>query len=69
MFPDAEVKMEEDTDEDYNVGSIKPTIKHKQKSTNKKGAKDKKQGNKSASVSKYPRRNSTRAANKFKLKY
>jgi hypothetical protein len=76
MFPDAEIevfsdtdiKMEEDTDEDYNVGSIKPTVKHKQKSTSKKGATGKKQGKKSAPVSKYPRRNSTRVVNKYRLK-
>jgi hypothetical protein len=44
MFPDAEVfsdidiKMEEYSDEDFNVGSIKSTIKHKQQATSKKSA-------------------------------
>ena len=42
VFLDTDIKMEEDTYEDYNVGSIKPTVKHKQKSTSKKGATDKK---------------------------
>ena len=31
VFLDTDIKMEEDTDEDYNVGSIKPTVKHKHK--------------------------------------
>jgi hypothetical protein len=67
MFSNANIKMEEDTNEDYNISSIKPTVKHKQKSTSKKGATGKKQRNKSAPVSQYPRRNSTRVANKYRL--
>jgi hypothetical protein len=68
VFHDTEINMEVDTDEDYNVDPIKPTVKHKQKLTSKKSAKGKKQGKKSTPVSKYPRRNSTRAVNKFRLK-
>jgi hypothetical protein len=41
LFPDIDIKMEEDTDEDYNVNPIKPTVKHKQKLTSKKSAKGK----------------------------
>jgi hypothetical protein len=67
MFPDTEIKMEVDEDEDYNVNPIQSTVKHKQKSTIKKGAKGKKQGKKPTLVSKYPRRNSTRVVNKFRL--
>jgi hypothetical protein len=36
MFSDTEIKMEVDTDEDYNVNPIKTTVKHKQKLTSKK---------------------------------
>jgi len=59
------IKMEEDSNEDYN---IKLKVKHKQKSTSKKGVTGKKQENKSAPVSQYPRRNSTRVTNKYMLK-
>jgi hypothetical protein len=46
MFPDAEIevffdidiKMEELLDEDFNVGSIKPIVKHKQKTNSRRGA-------------------------------
>jgi hypothetical protein len=41
MFPDIDIKMEEYTDEDYNVNPIKPTVKHKPKLTSKKCAKGK----------------------------
>jgi hypothetical protein len=67
MFSDAEIKIEEDSDsdEDYH---IKPRAKHKHKLTSKKGATGKKQEKKSEPVSQYPRRNSTRVANKYRLK-
>jgi hypothetical protein len=68
VFSDIDIKMEEDWDEDFNVGSIKPTVKHKQKLNSKRGATIKKHGKKSAPISKYPRRNSTRVANKYRLK-
>jgi hypothetical protein len=42
MFPDTEIKMEVDEDEDYNVNPIQSIFKHKKKSTIKKGAKGKK---------------------------
>jgi hypothetical protein len=67
MFPDIEIKMEVDEDEDYNVNPIQSTVNHKHKSTIKKGAKGKRQGKKPTLVPKYPRRNSTRAVNKFRL--
>jgi len=41
MFPDIDIKMEEDTDKYYNVNPIKPTVKHKHKLTSKKSAKEK----------------------------
>ena len=39
MFPNIDIKMEEDTDEYYNVNPIKPTVKQKHKLTSKKSAK------------------------------
>jgi hypothetical protein len=67
MFLDPEINMEVDVDEDYNVNPIQSTVKHKQKLTIKKSAKGKKQGKKPTLVPKYPRRNSTRVVNKFRL--
>jgi hypothetical protein len=65
MFSEADVKMEEDSDEDYD---IKPTVKHKPQATSKKGVAVKNQKNKSVSVSQNPRRNSTRVTNKYRLR-
>jgi hypothetical protein len=42
MFLDTEIKMEVDEDEDYNINPIQSTVKHKNKSAIKKGAKGKK---------------------------
>jgi hypothetical protein len=55
MFPNTEIKIEVDEDEDYNVNPTQSTIKHKQKSTIKKGVRGNKQGKKPTLVSKYPR--------------
>jgi hypothetical protein len=67
MFLDTEIKMEVDEDGDYIVNPIKSTIKNKKKSTIKKGSKGKKKGKKPTLVPKYPRINSTRDVNKFRL--
>jgi hypothetical protein len=40
-FSDANINMEVDTDEDYNVNPIKPTVKHKQKYLHYTGKKKK----------------------------
>jgi hypothetical protein len=69
MFPDPELKMEVYVDEDYNVNPIQSTVKHKHKSTINKSDKGKKQRKKPTLVTKYPRRNSTKATNKFRLNY
>jgi len=66
MFSDVDIKMEEDSDEDYN---IKTTVKHKPLETSKKGVADKKKKKKYAPVSQNPRRNSTRVANTYRLRY
>jgi hypothetical protein len=44
VFSDIDIKMEEDSDEDFNISSIKSTVKHKQQATSKKGATVKKRG-------------------------
>ena len=44
MFLDTEIKMEVDEDGDYNINPIKSTVKNKQKSSIKKGAKGKNRG-------------------------
>jgi len=59
--------MEIDVDEYYTMNPIHSPVKQKQKSTIKKSAKGKKQRKKPAHVPKYPRRNSTRVVNKFRL--
>jgi hypothetical protein len=59
--------MEIDEDEDYTMNPIHSPVKQKHKSTSKKSAKGKKQRKKPTPVPKCPRRNSTRAVNKFRL--
>jgi hypothetical protein len=67
IFLDPEIKMEIDVDEDYTMNPIHSPVKKKHKSTIKKSAKGKKQRKKPTPVPKYPRRNSTRVVNKFRL--
>jgi hypothetical protein len=64
MFSEADVKMEVDSDEDYD---IKTTAKHKPPATNKKGVVVKRQNNKDVSASQNLIRNSTRVTNKYRL--
>ena len=56
-----------DVDEDYTMNPIHSPVKQKQKSAIKKSAKGKKQRKTPTPVPKYPRRNSTRVVNKFRL--
>jgi hypothetical protein len=67
IFLNPEIKMEIDEDEDYTMNPVQSPVKQKQKSTSKKSAKGKKQSKKPTPVPKFPRRNSTRAVNKFRL--
>jgi hypothetical protein len=64
-FPEEDVKMEADSDEDYDV---KTTIKHKAPETSKKDVVVKRQKKKYLPVSQNPRRNSTRVTNKHRLR-
>jgi hypothetical protein len=65
MFSEEDVKMEEDSDEDYD---IKTTVKHKSPETSKKGVAVKRKKKKYVPVSQNPRRNSTRVTNKYRLR-
>jgi hypothetical protein len=62
-----DIKREFDEYEVYTTSPVQTPIKQKQQSTSKKTAKGKKQSKKKTPVPKLPRRNSTRAANKFRL--
>jgi hypothetical protein len=64
---DPDIKREFDEPEDYITSPVQSPSKQKKQPTGKKTAKGKKQSKKKTHVPKYPRRNSTRAANKFKL--
>jgi hypothetical protein len=65
MFSETDVKMEEESDKDYD---IQTTVKHESPSTSKKGAAVKRMKNKGVPVFQNPRRNSTRVTNRYKLK-
>jgi hypothetical protein len=65
MFSEADVKMELDSDEDYD---IKTTTKHKSLATSKKGVVVKRLKKKGLPMSQNPRRNSTRVTNKYRIK-
>jgi len=65
MISKADLKIEEDYDEDYDV---KPSSRHKSPKTSKRGVAVKRQRKKYVSVSKKPRRNSTRITNKYRLR-
>jgi hypothetical protein len=64
-FPEEDVKMEADSDEDYDV---KTTVKHKAPETSKKDVAVKRKKKKYVPVSQNPRRNSTRVTNKYRLR-
>jgi hypothetical protein len=67
IFLNPEIKMEIDEDEDYTMNPIHSPVKKKHKSTSKKSEKGKKQRKNPTPVPKFPRRNSTRVVNKFRL--
>jgi hypothetical protein len=67
IFLNPDIKMEIDEDEDYTMNPVQSPVKKKHKSTIKKNAKGKKQSKKPTHVPKFPRRNSTRDAIKFRL--
>jgi hypothetical protein len=64
-FPEEDVKMEADSDEDYDV---KTTVNHKAPETSKKDVVVKRKKKRYVPVSQNPRRNSTRVTNKYKLR-
>jgi hypothetical protein len=64
---DPDIKEEPDGPEDYTTNLVQSPAKQKKQSIGKRVAKGKKQSKKKKPISKYPRRNSTRAANKFRL--
>jgi hypothetical protein len=64
-FFEENVKTKEYLDEDYDV---KTTVKNKSPATSNKGAVVKRKKNKYVSVSQNPKRNSTRATNKYRLR-
>jgi hypothetical protein len=64
-FPKEDVKLEADSDEDYDV---KTTVKHKAPETSKKDVAVKRKKKKYVPVSQNPRRNSTRVTNKYRLR-
>jgi hypothetical protein len=64
-FCEEDVKLEADSDEDYNV---KTTVSHKAPETSKKDVAIKRQKKKYVLVSQNPRRNSTRVTNKYRLR-
>jgi hypothetical protein len=67
IYPDPDIKREIDEYEDFTTIPVQTPVKQKQQATGKKNAKGKKQSKKQTPVPKFPRRNSTRAANKFRL--
>jgi hypothetical protein len=65
MLPKADLKTKENFDEDYNVTFL---AKHKAPTTSKKNVAVKRQKKKCVLVPQYPRRNSTRVTNKYRLR-
>jgi len=65
MLPEEDLKIEEDSDEDYNVTLL---AKHKAPATSKKNVSVKRKKMKCVLVPQEPRRNSTRVTNKYKLR-
>jgi hypothetical protein len=64
---DPNIKDEHDEPEDYTTSPTQSPIKHKKQSIGKMVAKGKKKRKKKETISKYPKRNSTRVSNKFRL--
>ena len=64
-FPKEDVKMEADSDEDYD---FKTTVNHKVPETSKKDVVVKRKKKRYVPVSQNPRRNSTRVTNKYKIR-
>jgi hypothetical protein len=65
ILPEADLKTEEDSDEDYNVTL---SAKHKAPATSKKNVAVKRKKKKCVPVPQDPRRNSTRVTNKYRLR-
>jgi hypothetical protein len=64
---DPDIKRESDEPKDYITSPVQIPAKQKKQPTGNKIAKGKKQSKKKTHVPKYPRINSTKAANKFRL--
>jgi len=67
IYPDPDIKREFHEYEVYTTSPVQTPIKQKQQSTGKKTVKCKKHSKKKTPIPKFPRRNSTRDDNKFRL--